>query len=67
MSSSVFRRYPAWCLTNLINFYYKTAGLVEGRVLGIVYLYFSEAFVTVSHKILTEKLLKYGLDEQIVR
>jgi len=33
----------------------------------IVYVDFSEAFGTVSHKILTEKLVKHGLEEQAVR
>ncbi|KAK4807097.1 hypothetical protein QYF61_018438 [Mycteria americana] len=53
------------CLTNLITFYDETTGLVdEGRAVDIVYLDFSKAFNTVSHKILIEKLLTYGLDEQ---
>ena len=34
---------------------------------GIVYLDFSQAFDNVFHKILREKLLMYGLDEQTVR
>lgn len=43
-------------------------GLVdEGRAMAIVYLDFSKAFHTVSHKILIHKLLKYGLDEETVR
>ncbi|KAK4824713.1 hypothetical protein QYF61_017939 [Mycteria americana] len=41
------------CFTNLINFYNETTGLVdEGRAVDIVYLDFSKAFDTVSHKIL---------------
>lgn len=52
----------------MINFHDKATGLIEGRMVNIVYLRFSEAFSTISHKILTEKkLLKYGLDEQAVR
>ncbi|KAK4832441.1 hypothetical protein QYF61_023165 [Mycteria americana] len=38
----------------------------EGRAVDIVCLDFSKAFETVSHKILIEELLKYGLDEQTV-
>ncbi|GAB0178304.1 mitochondrial enolase superfamily member 1 [Grus japonensis] len=45
------------CLTNLINFHDEMTGLVdEGRAVG-----------TVSHKILTETLMKHGLGEQTVR
>ena len=39
----------------------------EGRAVAIVYLDFGKAFDTVSHKIHTEKLLMYGLDEQTLR
>lgn len=35
----------------------------EGRAVAIVYLHFSKAFDTVSHKILTAKLVEYGLDK----
>ncbi|GAB0186715.1 trace amine-associated receptor 2 [Grus japonensis] len=43
-------------------------GLVdEGRTVDIVYLDFSKAFDTVSHKIFIEKLMNYGLDDQIVK
>ncbi|KAK4815764.1 LOW QUALITY PROTEIN: hypothetical protein QYF61_007182 [Mycteria americana] len=38
----------------------------EGRAVDIVYLVFSNAFDTVSHKILLDKLLKHELDEQTV-
>ncbi|KAM9591200.1 putative nicotine oxidoreductase isoform 2-T3 [Morphnus guianensis] len=56
------------CLTNLITFYDEMPGLVdEGRAVDIVYLDFRKAFDPVSHKILIEKLLMYGLDEQTVR
>ena len=44
------------------------AGLVnEGRAVDVVYLDFSKAFDTVSHKILIEELLMYGMDEQRVK
>jgi len=53
------------CLTSLVNFYYEMTGLVEeGRAVDIVYLDFNKASDTVSHKILIEELIKYGLDEQ---
>ncbi|GAB0208209.1 mitochondrial enolase superfamily member 1 [Grus japonensis] len=56
------------CLTNLINFYDEMTGLVdEGRAVDIVYLDFKQAFDTVSHSILIEKLMKYMLDEQTMR
>ncbi|KAK4810736.1 hypothetical protein QYF61_007710 [Mycteria americana] len=56
------------CLTNLITFYDEMAALVdEGRAVDIVYLDFRKAFDPVSHKILIEKLLMFGLDEQTVR
>ncbi|KAK4826426.1 hypothetical protein QYF61_008959 [Mycteria americana] len=52
------------CLTNLIIFYNEMSGLVdEGRAVDIVYL----GFDTVSHKILIDELLMYGLDKQTVR
>ena len=57
------------CLSNLVtNYYDEMTGLVgEGRAVDIVYLAFSKAFDTVSQKILIEKLMMYGLDEQTVR
>ncbi|GAB0183017.1 mitochondrial enolase superfamily member 1 [Grus japonensis] len=56
------------CLTTLITFCNEKTGLVgEGRAVGIVHLDFCKAFDTVSHKILMEKLMKYGLAEQKVR
>lgn len=38
-----------------------------GRAVCTMYLDFREAFDMVSCKILVEKLLKFGLDEEIVR
>ena len=56
------------CLTNLIIFYDEVTGLVDkGRAVDVVYLDFSRAFDSVSHMILIEKLLMYGLDEETVR
>ncbi|RMC07613.1 hypothetical protein DUI87_17089 [Hirundo rustica rustica] len=56
------------CLTILIAFYHKTtAWMDEGRAVHFVYLYFSKAFTTVSHKILIDRLRKWGLDEWTVR
>jgi len=56
------------CLANLTNFDGKVIGLVdEGRVADIVYLDFSKAFDAVFHKILIEKLLTCGMDEQTAR
>ena len=40
------------CLTNLISFYDLVARLVdEGKAVDVVYLDFSKAFDTISHKI----------------
>ncbi|GAB0188215.1 mitochondrial enolase superfamily member 1 [Grus japonensis] len=51
------------CLTNLISFYDKVTRLVdEGKAVDVVYLGFSNAFDTVSHSILLEKLAAHGLD-----
>jgi len=56
------------CLTNLIAFYNIMTGWVdEGRAMDVVYLDFSNALDTVSHKILLGKLRKCGLDEWTVR
>jgi len=52
------------CLTNMRAFYDDMTGWVdEGRAVDVVYLDFSKAFNTVSHKILLGKLRKCGLDE----
>jgi len=56
------------CLTNLIAFYDGMTGWVdEGRAVDVVYCDFSNAFDTVSHKILIGRLRKCGLDEWSVR
>jgi len=56
------------CWTNVIAFYDGMTGLVdEGRAVVVVYLDFSKASDTFSHKILIGKLGKYGLDEWRVR
>ncbi|KAK4818206.1 hypothetical protein QYF61_008590 [Mycteria americana] len=42
--------------------------LIPGkRAVDTVYLDFRKAFDTASHNILTDKLMKYGLDEQTVK
>ncbi|XP_010079411.1 PREDICTED: glypican-5-like, partial [Pterocles gutturalis] len=52
-------------LTNLISFCDKVTHLVdEGRAVGVVYLEFRKAFVTISHSILLDKLVACGLDGQ---
>jgi len=53
------------CLTNLMNFHDEMTSLVDDkRAVDTVYLDFRKVFDTLSQKILTDKLLKYRLDEQ---
>lgn len=52
------------CLTNLMNFCDEMNDVIaEGRAVDMVYLNFSKAFDTASHKI----LMKHGLDERTAR
>lgn len=56
------------CFTNPITFYDEMTGLVnEKKAEDIAYLDLSKDFNSVSHKILIEKVMKYGLYEQTVR
>lgn len=55
------------CSDKLPAFHSEVTGLVDEERTDIAYLDYSEAFTTVSHKILTQKLMKYGLDKQTVR
>jgi len=52
------------CLTNLICFYDQVD---EGKAVDVIYLDFSKAFDTVSHRILLEKLAAHSLDGCILR
>lgn len=54
-------------LTNLIAFYDEMSGLVdEERMVDGVYLDFRKAFDSISHNILKDKLVNYGLDKWTV-
>ena len=56
------------CSTNLINFSNEVTSLVDKETaVGIVYRDLRKAFDTISHKILQDKVLQSGLDEQAVR
>lgn len=45
----------------------RTLSKFADNTVAIVFLDFSNAFDTISHKILIDNLLKYGLNEQTVR
>ena len=52
----------------LIAFYKKMIGVVDkGRAVDVVYLDFRKAFDSMTHNILIDKLLMYGLDKWTVR
>lgn len=56
------------CLTDPMAFYNKvTSSMDEGRTVDFVYLDFSNIFGTVSCNIVSDKLMKYGLDKWTVR
>lgn len=56
------------CLTNLITFCSKLSGLVDEQwAVDIVHLDFSKAFDVVTHSILMEKLMRQGLNMQLVK
>ena len=50
------------CLTKFIDFYNEVTVMVD-----VVHLIFSKAFNAISHNILTDKLMKCGLDIWTVR
>ena len=50
------------CLTNLIFYDWVTSLVDEGKAADVVYLDFSKAFDTVSHRLLLGKLAARGLD-----
>jgi len=56
------------CQTNLITVFNKTVSSADtGRVLAVICLGFSEAFVTTFHSHLLDKLARYRLDGWSVR
>ncbi|KAJ7418259.1 hypothetical protein WISP_59838 [Willisornis vidua] len=62
MDKHEFKRGRSY-LTNLISFYDQITCLVEEqKAVDVVYLDFSKAFNTVTHRILLEKLAAHGLD-----
>lgn len=56
------------CMTNPVAFYSEMTGFMdEEGAMNVTYLYFSNAFYTVSHTIRVARLKKHGLDMQITR
>ncbi|KAJ7404352.1 hypothetical protein BTVI_72513 [Pitangus sulphuratus] len=55
------------CLSNLISFYDKVAYLLhQGKPVDIIFLDFNKAFITVSHRILLDKMSSTQLDKHIM-